>query len=174
MLKVSIHFGPLQFPCVNLQDFLYLTLVSATSSTAIGGESGSILTPESELQSNMSSGSFQNCLNLMERIILANTFQSKFASYRLLPLIKGKIKHTYIFKNHAAVFYWTVKLILSDQDIEMEEKVEVAEVTEDFENPEPPAAKLLWVFNCELIRGRSVTTMAWNKKNPVTQIHSLI
>lgn len=74
------------------------------------------------------------------------------------------------------MFYWTVKLILSDQDIEMEEveKVEVAEVTEDFESPEHPAAKLLWVFNCDLIRGCSVTTMAWNKKNPVTQIHSLI
>ncbi|XP_056913206.1 dynein axonemal intermediate chain 4 isoform X1 [Takifugu flavidus] len=142
--------------------------VSATSSTAIGEEIGSILTPELELQSIMSSGSFQNCLKLMERIILANTFQSKFASYRLLPIIKGKIKHTYIFKNHAAVFYWTVKLILSDQDIEMEEveKVEVAEGTEDSESPEPPAAKLLWVFNCELIRGCCVTTMAWNKKNP--------
>lgn len=48
----------------------------------------------------------------------------------------------------------------------------MAEVTEDFESPEPPAAKLLWVFNCELIRGHSVTTMAWNKKNPVTQIHT--
>lgn len=150
-----------------------MSLGSATSSTAIGKEIGSILTPESELQSTLSSGSFQNGLKLMERIILANTFQPKFASYRLLPIIKGKIKHAYIFKHHAAVFYWTVKLILSDQDIEMEE-VEVTEVTEDFESPEPPAAKLLWVFNCELIRGRSVTTMAWNKKNPVTQIHSLI
>lgn len=153
-----------------------MSLVSATSSVAIGEEIGSILTPEWELQSIMSSGSFQNCLKLMERIILANTFQSKFASYRLLSIIKGKIKHTYIFKNHAAVFYSTAKLFLSDQEKEMEEveKVEVAEVTEDFERPEPPAAKFLWVFNCELSRGRSVTTMAWNKKNPVTQMHSLI
>lgn len=153
-----------------------MSSVSATSSTAIGEEIGSTLLPELELQSIMSSGSFQNCIKLMERIILGNTFQSEFASYRLLPIIQGKIKHTYIFKNHAAVFYWTVTLILSDQDIEMEEveKVEVAEVTEDFERPGPPAAKLLWVFNCELSRGCSVTAMAWNKKNPVTQIHSLI
>lgn len=53
-----------------------------------------------------------------------------------------------------------------------EEEEEVVEVTEDCKDPQPPAVELLWVFGCELTRRLSVTTMAWNKKNPVTLIRS--
>lgn len=53
-----------------------------------------------------------------------------------------------------------------------EEVVEVAEVTEVCKDPQPPAVELLWVFSCELTRGLGVTSMAWNKKNPVTPTHS--
>lgn len=96
-VKVERLFGlvTLQFPSLNLMNFLYLSLVSVTSSRASGGDVGSNLTPELELQSMMSSESFQNCLQIMERVILANSFQSKFASYRLLPHVKGNLKHTY-------------------------------------------------------------------------------
>ncbi|XP_070775448.1 dynein axonemal intermediate chain 4 [Enoplosus armatus] len=37
---------------------------------------------------------------------------------------------------------------------------------EDAEAPPSPALERLWAFSCELSRGRSVSSMAWNKKNP--------
>lgn len=40
-------------------------------------------------------------------------------------------------------------------------------------SPPPPALERLWTFSCELSRGRSVHSMAWNKKNPVTSSTSL-
>lgn len=49
---------------------------------------------------------------------------------------------------------------------------EMVEVTEDCKGLQPPAVELLWVFRSELTRGHPVNTMAWNKKNPVTPIHS--
>lgn len=38
---------------------------------------------------------------------------------------------------------------------------------EDTESCRSPALERLWVFSCELSRGRSVSSMAWNKNNPV-------
>ncbi|XP_029309687.1 WD repeat-containing protein 78-like isoform X2 [Cottoperca gobio] len=35
---------------------------------------------------------------------------------------------------------------------------------EDTESP--PAVERLWAFSCELSRGRSISSMAWNKRNP--------
>ncbi|XP_034468590.1 WD repeat-containing protein 78 isoform X5 [Hippoglossus hippoglossus] len=37
---------------------------------------------------------------------------------------------------------------------------------EDAESCGSPALQRLWTFSCELSRGRSVSSMAWNKKNP--------
>ncbi|XP_075934556.1 dynein axonemal intermediate chain 4 [Anarhichas minor] len=37
---------------------------------------------------------------------------------------------------------------------------------EDAESPRSPAVERLWAFSCELSRGRRVSSMAWNKKNP--------
>uniref|UniRef100_A0A3Q0QZ01 Dynein axonemal intermediate chain 4 n=1 Tax=Amphilophus citrinellus TaxID=61819 RepID=A0A3Q0QZ01_AMPCI len=34
------------------------------------------------------------------------------------------------------------------------------------ESSQSPALECLWVFSCELSRGRSVSCMAWNRKNP--------
>lgn len=60
------------------------------------------------------------------------------------------------------------------EDFEKEEQLEEAkntvqvdEVQEHPEGPQPPAVELLWVFTCKLNRGKSVNCMAWNKKNPV-------
>lgn len=53
-----------------------------------------------------------------------------------------------------------------------EEVVEAVEEAEVCKEPQPPAVELLWVFSCELTRGLGVTSMAWNKKNPVTPTHS--
>lgn len=33
--------------------------------------------------------------------------------------------------------------------------------------PPAPALELLWSFSCELTVGQSVSSMAWNKNNPV-------
>lgn len=67
--------------------------------------------------------------------------------------------------------------VVEKEEVVEEEVVEKEEVTEDWKAPQPPAqppaVELLWVFNCvQLSRGRSVTTMAWNKKNPVTHTHT--
>lgn len=40
----------------------------------------------------------------------------------------------------------------------------------DAEISENPALEGLWVFSCELTRGFSVSSMAWNKKNLVIQL----
>lgn len=72
-------------------DLVDLSLVSVISSRTSGDEIGSSLTPELELQMLMSSESFHNCLQLMERVILANILQPQLASYRLLHNIKGKL-----------------------------------------------------------------------------------
>lgn len=91
-------------------DLVDLSLVtSVSSSRASVDENGSSLTPELEMQVLMSSESFYNCLQLMERVILANIFQPKFSSYRLLHKVKGKPEHTtYILLTHAQGFYLTV------------------------------------------------------------------
>lgn len=44
---------------------------------------------------------------------------------------------------------------------------------EDIDSPSCPAVERLLVFSCELSRGCSVSSMAWNKKNLVTQTHLL-
>lgn len=32
-----------------------------------------------------------------------------------------------------------------------------------------PTLELLWAFSCELTRGYCITSMTWNKQNPVTE-----
>ncbi len=43
---------------------------------------------------------------------------------------------------------------------------------EDTGRPGPPAVEHLWAFSCELSRGRSISSMACNKKNPVVHTHA--
>ncbi|XP_031695695.1 WD repeat-containing protein 78-like, partial [Anarrhichthys ocellatus] len=45
---------------------------------------------------------------------------------------------------------------------------------EDAESPRSPAVERLWAFSCELSRGRRVSSMAWNKKNPVRHLLALL
>uniref|UniRef100_A0A4W6ER68 Dynein axonemal intermediate chain 4 n=1 Tax=Lates calcarifer TaxID=8187 RepID=A0A4W6ER68_LATCA len=86
---------------------------------------GSSVNAESDLQLIMLSENFQQCLLVMERNILRNTFQPKLAAYRQLPVL------------------------------------------EDLGSPvKSQALERLWAFSCELSRGCSVSSMAWNKRNP--------
>ncbi|KAK2843981.1 hypothetical protein Q5P01_010640 [Channa striata] len=100
----------------------------------------SLFTAESSLQLIMQSEKFQHCLLVIERSILGNMFQPKLAAYRQLP-------------------------VLEDPDSPAK-PVATEQRTEDAESRESPALERLWAFTCELSRGRSVTSMAWNKKNP--------
>lgn len=54
-------------------------------------------------------------------------------------------------------------MILSDPACPMKPEKKEAE------SSRTPALECLWVFSCELSRGQSVTCMAWNRKNPVTE-----
>lgn len=59
-------------------------------------------------------------------------------------------------------------LIVSDLDRPLKPGM-VEQREEEAGSPGHPAVKRLWAFSCELSRGRSVSSMAWNKRNPVTQ-----
>ncbi|XP_071346282.1 dynein axonemal intermediate chain 4-like isoform X2 [Trachinotus anak] len=121
--------------------------VGSTASTASAASSlkevevfGSSLNAESDLQLIMLSGKFQQCLLVMERSILGNTFQPKLAAYRQLPVLK-------------------------DPDSPVQPGP-VERRREDTRSCRSPALEPLWSFSCELSRGRSVSSMAWNRKNP--------
>ncbi|XP_060774448.1 dynein axonemal intermediate chain 4 [Neoarius graeffei] len=83
---------------------------------------------------------FQQSLQVMERTVLLNIYQHKLATYKELP-------------------------ILPDPDCVPSVSEEDREDVEE-EDTLSPALELLWAFSCELTKGHSVCSMAWNKKNP--------
>ncbi|XP_029289365.1 LOW QUALITY PROTEIN: WD repeat-containing protein 78-like [Cottoperca gobio] len=101
--------------------------------------SGNSLNVESDSQLIMSSESFQHSLLVMERSIVANTFQPKLAAYRQLP-------------------------IPEDPDSTVKPGIKV-QSEEGEESSLSPTLERLWAFTCELSRGRNITSMAWNKEN---------
>ncbi|XP_008298114.1 dynein axonemal intermediate chain 4 [Stegastes partitus] len=117
-----------------------VSTVSASSSVRDVDASGSTSNTESEWQLIMLSESFQHSLLVMERCILRNNFQRQLAAYRQLP-------------------------VLEDPDCPVKpETVEQRE--ENTDDSQSPALQCLWAFSCELSRGRSISSLAWNKKNP--------
>uniref|UniRef100_A0A3Q3XBA1 Dynein axonemal intermediate chain 4 n=1 Tax=Mola mola TaxID=94237 RepID=A0A3Q3XBA1_MOLML len=116
--------------------------VSVGSTASTGNSEGRdallLLNAESDLQWIKLSEKFQDCVRLMEKTVLRNTFQPKFAAYRHLPILED-----------------------ADQQVESGK----VDVKEDTKGPHP-ALECLWAFSCELTRGRSVSSMALNKKNP--------
>ncbi|KAL7387061.1 hypothetical protein ABVT39_017776 [Epinephelus coioides] len=120
--------------------------VGSTASTASAASSlkeveafGNTLNAESDLQLIMLSEKFQHCVLVMERTVLGNTFQPKLAAYRQLPVIE-------------------------DPDSPLQSGT-VEQGEEDTDSSRSPAMERLLAFSCELTRGRSVSSMAWNKKN---------
>uniref|UniRef100_A0A665TVC3 Dynein axonemal intermediate chain 4 n=1 Tax=Echeneis naucrates TaxID=173247 RepID=A0A665TVC3_ECHNA len=99
---------------------------------------GSSFNAAPDLKLLMQSVKFQRCLMVMERSILGNTFQSKLATYRWLP-------------------------VLEDPDIAVQ-PVTVDRI-DDTQSCRSPTLERLWAFSCEFSRGRSVSSMTWNKKN---------
>ncbi|XP_022059983.1 dynein axonemal intermediate chain 4 isoform X2 [Acanthochromis polyacanthus] len=97
---------------------------------------------DSELQLIVQSERFQHSLLVMERSILLNIFQPQLAAYRQLP-------------------------VLEDPDSPVKpETVEQREEDTGSSQSLSPSLQSLWVFSCRLSRGRSVSSMAWNEKNP--------
>ncbi|KAM9351985.1 dynein axonemal intermediate chain 4-like [Symphorus nematophorus] len=101
---------------------------------------GNSLNTEPDPQLIMLSESFQDSLLVMERSIALNIFQPKLAAYRQLPILEDPDS--------------TVKPGTKEQDEEGEE------------SSSSPTLERLWAFSCKLTRGRTITSMAWNKKNP--------
>ncbi|XP_067385458.1 dynein axonemal intermediate chain 4 isoform X2 [Channa argus] len=118
------------------------TASSASASISLKEVEGSVshFNAESNLQLIIHSEKFQHSLLVMERSILGNMYQSKLAAYRQLP-------------------------VLEDPDNPVK-PVAMEQRTEDTESCGSPGLERLWAFTCELSRGRSVTSIAWNKKNP--------
>ncbi|XP_059191639.1 dynein axonemal intermediate chain 4-like [Centropristis striata] len=98
--------------------------------------SSSSFNAESDLQTIMLSESFQHSLLVMERNVVANSFQPWLAAYRQLEDADHPVKPA------------------------SEEQSEDGE-----ERSSPPALEHLWAFSCELTTGCNITSMAWNKKN---------
>ncbi|XP_076018224.1 dynein axonemal intermediate chain 4, partial [Genypterus blacodes] len=119
--------------------------MSASSSASAGSgawsqkemETFGNLNTEADLQQIMLSDKFQQRLAELERSILGNIFQSKMAAYRQLPILTDPDKVPEPGTNEQR-----------DEDVMI------------------PALDRLWAFSCELTRGRNVTCMACNKKDP--------
>ncbi|XP_034390434.1 WD repeat-containing protein 78-like [Cyclopterus lumpus] len=94
-------------------------------------------TADSDLQLIMLSESFKYSLFVMERSIMANTFQTKLAAYKQLPTLEDPDS--------------TVKPGTKEQGEE---------------GSSSPMLEYFLDFSCELTRGCNITSMAWNKKNP--------
>ncbi|GAA6215260.1 WD repeat-containing protein 78-like isoform X2 [Lates japonicus] len=95
---------------------------------------------EPDPQRILQSDSFQHSLLVMERTIVANILQPKLSAYRQLP-------------------------ILEDCDSTAKPQTK-KQCEEDKMSCLTPAIEHLWAFGCELTKGCSITSMAWNKKNP--------
>uniref|UniRef100_A0A3Q2D8Z0 Dynein axonemal intermediate chain 4 n=1 Tax=Cyprinodon variegatus TaxID=28743 RepID=A0A3Q2D8Z0_CYPVA len=83
---------------------------------------------------------FHYLLVITERIILRSIFHCPLAAYRGLPLLGDP-----------------------DRPVKPEEMDQSKRCTEISCSP---ALECLWVFSCELTRGRTVSCMAWDKNNP--------
>ncbi|XP_039989507.1 dynein intermediate chain 4, axonemal-like [Xiphias gladius] len=112
----------------------------STISSLLEMEIWNSLNVEPDPQEIILSESFQQSLLVMLRNIMANIFQPKLAAYRQLH-------------------------ILEDPDSTAKPGTE-EQSDGDETSCLTPALERLWAFSCELTRGRNITSMVWNKKNP--------
>ncbi|XP_053739752.1 dynein axonemal intermediate chain 4 [Synchiropus splendidus] len=110
---------------------------SASSSMREMESLGNTAGAESELQVILHSEVFHHSLLVMQRSVLANTFQSQLAAYRQLPVLQDPYEPIHIYEE--------------EQEVE--------------ESSSSPALDHLWTYTCDLSRGVNVSCMAWNKKN---------
>ncbi|XP_054465880.1 dynein axonemal intermediate chain 4-like [Anoplopoma fimbria] len=115
--------------------------VGSTISSQVETEiHGNNLNTDYDAELIMSSEAFKYSLLVMERSIVANNFQTELAAYRQLPSLEDPGS--------------TVKPRTKEQSEESEE------------SSSSPTLEPLLAFSCKLTRGRNITSMAWNKRNP--------
>ncbi|KAB5584313.1 hypothetical protein PHYPO_G00105990 [Pangasianodon hypophthalmus] len=123
-----------------------MSRVSATSTASTSSSQREVeastaqMVDEPDSEQILHSEKFQQSLQVMERTVLLNIYQNKLAAYRGLPILRDP-DHTL--------------------NLGIEDSVQIKE-----EDSLSPALELLWAFSCELTKGHSVSSMAWNKKNP--------
>ncbi|XP_030606878.1 dynein axonemal intermediate chain 4 [Archocentrus centrarchus] len=116
------------------------TTVSVSCSLKDVEVDGNSLNTELEWELIVLSEKFQHCLLAMEKSILRNNSQPQLAAYRQLAVLEEPgcpVKPDLVEPRKGGT-----------------------------ESSQSPALECLWAFSCELSRGRSVSCMAWNRKNP--------
>uniref|UniRef100_A0A3B4WE25 Dynein axonemal intermediate chain 4 n=1 Tax=Seriola lalandi dorsalis TaxID=1841481 RepID=A0A3B4WE25_SERLL len=130
---------------------------SSTSSSLLEMENyGNSLNVEPDPQWIMESESFQHSLLLVMRNIMVNIFQPKLAAYRQLPVLEGKfnLPLRLLLLSHFAHSNFKFRPLFCFLLLQLQ----ICSLT--------PALECLWAFTCEVTRGRNITSMCWNKKDP--------
>ncbi|CAN8217150.1 unnamed protein product [Coccothraustes coccothraustes] len=102
----------------------------------------------------LTSAKLQQDLVVMERILMENIFQPKLAVYRQIPVLREPV----VTPDSEAEE--------DEEDEEEEKQGEAAEAAASPAEGAGPRLELLWSYRCDLTRGHSVSSMAWNKVNP--------
>ncbi|NWT61076.1 WDR78 protein, partial [Erythrocercus mccallii] len=108
----------------------------------------------------LTSANLQQDLVVMERILMENIFQPKLAAYRQIPVLIEPVVTSDTDEDEAEEE--------EDEEEKAEEKQEEA-LSGAEESPAEgggPSLEQLWSYRCDLTRGHSVSSMAWNKVNP--------
>ncbi|NWY98719.1 WDR78 protein, partial [Loxia curvirostra] len=131
---------------------------SATASSITLAESAAPASSPEEQECHsgaiLTSAKLQQDLVVMERILMENIFQPKLAVYRQIPvLIEPDVTSDTEEEG-------------DEEEEDEDEEEETAEAAESPAEGAGPRLELLWSYGCDLTRGHSVSSMAWNKANP--------
>ncbi|NWU43233.1 WDR78 protein, partial [Hylia prasina] len=108
----------------------------------------------------LTSANLQQDLVVVERILMENIFQPKLAVYRQIPVLVEPAVTSDTDEEE------------SEEDEDEEEKAEeqqeetLPDASESPAEGAGPSLEQLWSYRCDLTRGHSVSSMAWNKVNP--------
>ncbi|KAM9349995.1 dynein axonemal intermediate chain 4 [Symphorus nematophorus] len=133
----------------------YPEAVVDTSRGAEGSVSVGSTTSTASAASSLKEGeAFGNSLNSESDLQLIT--QSEKFQHILLVMERSIVLNT--FQPKLAAYRQLPALEDPDRPVEQREEETVG--------PRPPAVEHLWTFSCELTTGHSVSSTAWNKKNP--------
>ncbi|NWX63126.1 WDR78 protein, partial [Promerops cafer] len=140
-----------------------VAVLSATASSLTIAESAvparSHEEKECHSEAILTSAKLQQDLVVMERILMENIFQPKLAVYRQVPVLIEPV----------VISDTEVEEAEEDEEEKEEEKKEGTSLSDPNESPAEgagPRLEQLWSYRCDLTRGHSVSSMAWNKVNP--------
>uniref|UniRef100_A0A3Q1AS69 Dynein axonemal intermediate chain 4 n=1 Tax=Amphiprion ocellaris TaxID=80972 RepID=A0A3Q1AS69_AMPOC len=122
---------------------------AAERSMSVGSTVSSV-SASSSVKDVESSGNTANTESELQLIMQSERFQ-----HSLLVMERSILSN--IFQPQLAAYRQL--LVLEDPDSPVEQR------EEDTGSSPSPSLRSLWVFSCKLSRGRSISSMAWNKKN---------